>query len=173
MTDNPRAGARILGSLRAEDGKGIVRVEDRLDTDIDDAWSALTDPARLARWYGEVDGDLRPGGEYRARVFASGWEGTGRVVACEPPRRFVVVSQDPDEPNEQVTEVTLTAEGEQTILVLEQRGVPVNLLHGYGAGTQVHVEDLAAYLAGQERCDAEARWNELEPAYQELAKGVG
>ena len=173
MTDNARAGARILGSLRAEDGKGVVRVEDRLDTDIDDAWSALTDPARLARWYGEVDGDLRPGGEYRARVFASGWEGTGRVVACEPPRRFVVVGQDPDEPNEQVTEVTLTAAGEQTILVLEQRGVPVNLLHGYGAGTQMHVEDLAAHLAGRGRCDAEVRWNELQPAYQELAKGVG
>jgi activator of Hsp90 ATPase-like protein len=95
------------------------------------------------------------------------------VVACEPPHRFVVVGQDPDEPNEQVTEVTLTAEGEQTILVVEQRGVPVNLLHGYGAGTQVHVEDLAAYLAGHGRCDAEARWNELDPAYQELAKGMG
>ncbi len=45
-----RCGNRILGSLRAADGKGVVRIEDRFDTDIDDLWSALTDPRRLARW---------------------------------------------------------------------------------------------------------------------------
>ena len=37
-------------------------MEDRYDTDIDDLWSALTDPRRLARWVAEVDGDLRLGG---------------------------------------------------------------------------------------------------------------
>jgi uncharacterized protein YndB with AHSA1/START domain len=62
--DIPRSG-RILGSLRSVDGTGVVRMEDRFDTDIDDLWSALTDPHRLARWLGEVDGDLRQGGEYR------------------------------------------------------------------------------------------------------------
>ena len=45
MTSNARAGSRILGSLRSADGKGVVRMEDRFDTDIDDLWSALTDPA--------------------------------------------------------------------------------------------------------------------------------
>ena len=50
-----------------------MRIEDRFDTDIDDVWSALTDPARLAYWYGTVDGDLFVGGEYHARLFASGW----------------------------------------------------------------------------------------------------
>ena len=30
------AGDRILGSLRSADGKGIVRIEDRVDTGIDD-----------------------------------------------------------------------------------------------------------------------------------------
>ena len=37
------AADRILGSLQSADGKGIVRIEDRLDTDIDDLWSALTE----------------------------------------------------------------------------------------------------------------------------------
>src|SRR5262245_64516208 len=68
MTSNARSSTRILGSLRAEDGKGIVRMEDRFDTDIDDLWSALTDPARLARWYAQVEGDLRPGGAVRMLV---------------------------------------------------------------------------------------------------------
>jgi uncharacterized protein YndB with AHSA1/START domain len=161
--------SRILGRLREADGMGIVRVEDRLDTDIDDAWSALTDPTRLAHWYGEITGDLRLGGEYRARLYASGWEGVGRVQACEPPRRLVVLHQGADEPNERATEVTLTPDGDQTILVIEQRGVPVSLLPAYGAGMQVHVEDLGAHLAGQGRCDSKTRWDELFPGYQKLA----
>ena len=73
----------IRGSLGSAEGKGIVRIENRVDADIDDVWSALTDRSRLARWYGEIEGDLRLGGEYRARLFASGWEGTGWVEACE------------------------------------------------------------------------------------------
>jgi uncharacterized protein YndB with AHSA1/START domain len=173
MTSNARPGTRILGSLRSADGKAVVRMEDRYDTDIDDMWSALTDPRRLARWYGEVEGDLRLGGEFRSRVTASGWEGTGRVEACEPPRRLLLVTKDQDEPYEQVIEAMLTADGEQTILVLEERGMPLDLLAAYGAGVQIHVEDLAAYIAGRERCDAQARWAELIPAYQDLAANIG
>ena len=36
--------------------------------------------------------------------------------------------------------------------------MPLDLLAAYGAGIQVHVEDLAAHIAGRERCDADARW---------------
>jgi uncharacterized protein YndB with AHSA1/START domain len=167
MTGNARGGNRILGSLRSADGKGVVRMEDRFDTDIDDLWSALTDPSRLARWLGEVEGDLRLGGEYRARFF-DGWEGTGRVEACEPPRRLLVATRSPGEADEQVIEAVLTADGDQTILVWEERGMPLNLVAPYGAGIQVHVEDLAADIAGPERGDGQARWNELMPAYQDL-----
>jgi uncharacterized protein YndB with AHSA1/START domain len=169
MTTNAPAGDRILGSLRSAEGKGVVRMEDRFDADVADVWSALTDPRRLVRWLGEVDGDLRLGGEFRAHFFASGWEGTGRIEACEPPQQLLVVTRQADQPEEQVIEVTLTAEGDETILVWEERGMPLDLRAGYGAGVQVHVEDLAAYLAGGERCDAAARFAELFPAYQELA----
>jgi uncharacterized protein YndB with AHSA1/START domain len=177
MTSNAHAGARILGSLRTIDGQGVVRMQDRFDTDIDDVWSALTDPRRLARWMGEVKGDLRLGGEFRARVLASGAEGIGRVDACEPPRRLLLTMRDadpqPGQPDETVIDATLAADGDQTILVLEERGMPLDLLADYGAAIQVHVEDLAAHLAGRERCDADARWNELIPAYRDLAPSVG
>jgi uncharacterized protein YndB with AHSA1/START domain len=172
MTSNTGAGNRILGSLQSADGKGIVRMEDRFDTDIDDLWSALTDPGRLTRWLGEFEGDLRLGGEFRARYF-DGWEGTGRVEACEPPRRLLVVTKHYRQQDELVVEATLTADGDQTILVWEERGMPLNLLAEYGAGIQVHVEDLAAHIAGRERGDGEARWNELMPAYRDLAADVG
>jgi len=172
MTSNAGEGGRIVGSLGSTEGKGIVRMEDRFDTHIDDVWSALTDPGRLARWLGEVEGDLHLGGEFRAHFFASGWEGTGRVEACEPPQRLLVLTKQPDKPDEQVIEVTLTADNEETILVWEERDMPLDLRAAYGAGVQVHVEDLAAYLAGRERCDADARFDELFPAYQELAANV-
>ena len=55
MTTNTPGSVRTLGTLRAAGGQGIVRLEDRFDTDMDDLWSALTDPRRLARWLGEVE----------------------------------------------------------------------------------------------------------------------
>ena len=147
-----------------------LRIEDRFDADIDDVWSALTDRSRLAAWYGEVEGDLRVGGDYRTRLFASGWEGTGRVRACEPPQRLLVRIKDVEEPDENDIEVMLTADGNQTIVVWEERGMPLELLSAYAAGVQLHVEDLADHLAGRERRDnIKARWDELHPAYQHLA----
>ena len=98
MTDNARPSDRILGSLRSADGAGVVRIEDRYDTTIDDLWRALTDPARLARWYGQVEGDLRPGGDFRTFIAAADIEGTGRVEECEPPRRLLVRTRETTSP---------------------------------------------------------------------------
>ncbi len=167
MTSNEPAGTRILGSVRSADGKGVVRMEDHFDTDVDNVWSALTDPLRLAGWIGEVEGDLRLGGEFHRRFFSSGSEGAGRVEACEPLRRLVV-TLNPGEPDENVIEVTLAADGQETSLVWEERGLPLDKLAAYGAGIQIHVEDLGAYLAGRQHCEANARWNELQPAYEDL-----
>jgi uncharacterized protein YndB with AHSA1/START domain len=176
LTSNTNESRRILGSLRSEDGKGVVRIEDRFDTDIDDMWSALTDPGRLIGWLGDVEGELRVGGEFRARFHSSGWEGTGRVEACEPPRRWLVVTRDadkPDGPYDQAIEATLTVDGSQTILVWEERGLPVEMLAAFGAGIQLHIENLADYMAGRElREDAKARWEALVPAYQDLAADI-
>ena len=168
MAGTTPGSVHTLGTLRSVEGQGVVRLEHRLDADVDDVWSALTEPHLLAQWLGELEGDLRQGGELRARYFASGWEGTVRVEQCEPARRLLLSTTSPEEPDG-VIEVTLSAQGDQTILVVEDRGLPVDQLAAYGAGDQIHVEDLAAHLAGQGRCDARARWQELHPAYRELA----
>jgi uncharacterized protein YndB with AHSA1/START domain len=167
---------RILGSLQVAGGEGVVRMEDRFDTRIDDVWSALTDPDRLTQWLGDVEGDLRVGGEFRAHFSATGWRGTGRVEACESPRHLLLTMRDadpqPGQPEQGTTEVTLTADGDGTIVVWEERGMPANLVAAYGAGVQMHVEDLAAHLAGRERVQA-GRFDELYPAYQSLAADLG
>ena len=170
MTDGGSAGSRVKGTLLAVGGKGIVRMEDRYDTSIDDLWSALTNPQRLARWVAKVSGDLRPGGVLRAS-FTSGWEGPGRLDECEPPRRLLL-TLDPGREDETVIEAELFAEGDQTRLVVEERGLPLGELAAHGAGWQAHVADLAAYLEGRGRADWRQRWIEITPSYQLRADGL-
>src|SRR5215469_3160482 len=150
MTSNSRPATRILGSLRSADGAGVVRIEDRYDADIDDLWSAITDPQRLARWYGQVEGDLRAGGEFRLYIESDEIEAMCRVEECQPPRRLLVTSRETDEsyqrgqgvpPFDEVMEATLTADGDQTVLVIEVRGMPLDKIAFYGAGWQIHAEN--------------------------------
>jgi uncharacterized protein YndB with AHSA1/START domain len=177
MTSDASPGTRILGSLRSADGAGIVRIEDRYDTDIDDLWSAITDPDRLARWFGEVYGELSLGGEFLVH-FADAGERTGQVEACDAPQRLLVTTRETDEsyrrgqgvpPFDAAWDITLTADGDQTTLVIEVKGMPLDKIAFFGTGWQIHAENLAAYLDGREPDDVEARWEDLVPAYQDLA----
>lgn len=173
MSNDRQAGSGVIGTLRVVDGTdtGVVRMEDRYDTDIDDLWLAITEPPRLARWIAEVKGDLRVGGEFHAS-FTSGWVGPGRVDVCERPRRLRLTMSPGQAGDETVIEAELVVEGNQTRLVIEERGIPLNEIAGNGAGWQAHVEDLAAYLAGREPLDWRARWIELTPAYRDQADGL-
>ena len=169
MTTSHRS-SRIIGTMRAENGKGTVRMEDVFDTDVADLWSALVDPDRLSRWIAEVTGDLRPGGQFHAR-FTSSWDGPGRVDVCEPHRRLLA-TMNPGGDDETVIEAILADEDGRTRLVIEERGFPLDDVAVYGAGWQAHVEDLAAYLAGREAGSWSDRWAELAPQYRTLAQDL-
>jgi len=168
---------RIIGTTRAlDDSRGAVRVEDVYDTTIEDLWQACTTPERLARWIAEVEGDLREGGTVHA-VFTSTWSGPALIEACEAPHHLLLTTS-PGTEDESQLEAWLTAEGDRTRLVVEERGLPVGSLHFYGAGWQVHLEDLGRSLADdrpvhEEGWSAEspaagwhARWTALTPEYQ-------
>jgi uncharacterized protein YndB with AHSA1/START domain len=165
---DPSQFAIALGGLRREGDVGVLSVEMRVEASADQVWSALTDPGRLAQWYGEVDGDLRAGGQFHARLLASGWEGTGDIEACEAPMRLVVTSKELDQDVEDRTEVTLVEEGDHTFVIVVQRGVPLGLLAAYATGMQIHVEDLADHLSGLERREALPRFDALEPVYRAM-----
>jgi uncharacterized protein YndB with AHSA1/START domain len=167
MTSIP-AHAHLVGSLRrTEDGKGAVRLEDLYDTDIDDLWSALTDPHRLAGWIADVQGDLCLGGQIRAR-FTSGWNGPGRIDICRAPHQLTV-TMSPGTPDETVIEAILVPEKGKSRLVIEERGIPLAELGLHGAGWQAHVEDLTAHIHGRQAGDWHTRWTVLTPTYQDLA----
>lgn len=176
MTSDTSRVTRILGSLRSEDAMGIVRIEDRYDTDIDDLWSAITEPHRLARWFGELDGEPSQEGRFRVQIPDAGVR-NGQVEACEPPQRLLLAMRDPDaqpgQPEQTTVEAQLIADGDQTILVVEVKGIPLQLVAFYGVGWQIHAENLAAHIVGaQPGADLEARWSELLPGYQELAATI-
>lgn len=171
MTSGTGRDTRIIGSLRRlDDGKGAVTMEDFYDTDIDDLWSAVTDPGRLARWLATVDGELRVGGHVYAK-FTSSYEGPGRIDVCDAPRRLQVTFE-PGTPDEAVMEANLTPVDGRTRLIIEERGLPLEEISAHGAGWQAHVEDLAAHLAGREPGVWHERWMELTPAYEELGKDL-
>ncbi|NYH88177.1 SRPBCC domain-containing protein [Actinopolymorpha rutila] len=164
-----------------DETRGMVRVEDVYDTHIDDLWKACTTPERLARWVAEVSGDLREGGTVQA-VMTSTWNGPLRIELCDAPHHLLLTSE-PGTDDESQIEAWLTAEGAGTRLVVEERGLPVNSLHFYGAGWQAHLQDLgrslasdgSAHLGGwSERTPASAwheRWTELTPAYEQTPVG--
>lgn len=166
-----RHGA-IKGSLHSEGDVGIVRMSVRFGNGLDDVWAALSDPVRLARWYGNVEGDLRVGGTFTAFVFGSGWDGRGRIDVCEAPRRLTVTMWEDGRP-EGVTSVELSADDEATMFTLEARRFPLEILWAYGAGWQTHVEDLGAHLRGEDRSDLlvtpNPRFDELEGMYQAMS----
>ena len=169
---------RIIGTMRTlDETRGAVRVEDVYDTDLHDLWQACTAPERLARWIAEVSGDLREGGTVQA-VFTSTWSGPARIEVCDAPHHLLLTTEPGAEDESQI-EAWLTAEGSRSRLVVEERGLPVDALPFYGAGWQVHLEDLGRSLAGDgpahpDGWSAEspapawhARWTELTPAYRQ------
>jgi uncharacterized protein YndB with AHSA1/START domain len=171
MTAQPNTTSRPIGTLRRQDGAGVVRMEDSFATGIHDLWAALTEPDRLARWIAHVQGDLRLGGRFEAK-FTSGWEGPGRVDVCDPPHHLLVTMR-PGEGEEAVIEAWLTPDGEHARLVVEERGLPLDDYAVHGAGWQAHIEDLGSYLAGRVPADWRTRWLELVPRYQAEAQAAG
>jgi uncharacterized protein YndB with AHSA1/START domain len=167
---------RIIGTMRAlDETRGAVRVEDVYDTDVQDLWQACTTPDRLARWIARVTGDLHEGGTVHV-AFTSTWTGPARIEVCDAPHHLLLTAE-PGADDETQMEAWLTAEGPRTRLVVEERGLPVDKLHFYGAGWQAHLEDLGRSLVSggsvhpdgwsAERAapDWHERWASLTPVY--------
>jgi uncharacterized protein YndB with AHSA1/START domain len=60
---------------------------------IEDVWSALTEPERLARWIGTYDGERAVGGTGIFTMTHEQGEHAGEamtIIECDPPRRLVV-----------------------------------------------------------------------------------
>ena len=91
-------------------------------------FSYFTDPGRMALWIGgRVTLDARPGGQYRIHM-VDGPTTAGEYGEIDPPRRVVLtwgMEGNPSFPAGSTTvEVTLTEDGEGTIVRLRHRNLP-------------------------------------------------
>lgn len=100
-----------------------VRIAARPET----IFEFLTDPAKMTRWMGkEATLDPRPGGIYRVDV--NGRDvARGEFVDIEPPARVVFTwgweQSEQTPPGSTTVEISLLAEGDETILRLVHRGL--------------------------------------------------
>lgn len=69
----------------------------------------------------------------------------------------------PGQRDETVVGAEVVADGDQTRLVLEERGLLLDEFAAHEAGWQAYVEDLAAHVEGRERVDWRTRWSQLTP----------
>jgi uncharacterized protein YndB with AHSA1/START domain len=150
---------------RAEDGGGVLRVSSRFDTTVDDLWSAVTQPARLARWLCEVEGDATEGSTVRAR-YTSGWEGECVIERCDAPHELVISSTELDGTVSRLT-ARIEPDGDGAVLTVQDTGLTLPDLPFHTAGWRVHLEDLHALLEQDvDSADWRGRWEALLPAYQ-------
>jgi uncharacterized protein YndB with AHSA1/START domain len=77
---------RALGEMPVASGAGRSLLLQRIyDATVQDVWDACTDPERLSRWLGPVEGDFRLGGSFQLKDNAS-----GEILRCEPPQLLKV-----------------------------------------------------------------------------------
>lgn len=131
--------------------KREIRVAARPET----IFTLLTDPSRMVRWKGALaELDPRPGGIYRVQfnsrdtargtyvevvpnrrvVFTWGWEGSGKVVP----------------PGSSTVEITLTPDGDRTIVTLIHRDLPEAAREEHTKGWDLYLNRLAIAAAGRD-----------------------
>jgi uncharacterized protein YndB with AHSA1/START domain len=140
------------GTLPAGEAR-LVALSRTYQAEIDDVWDALTDPARIARWFLPVTGDLRLGGTYQLEGNAG-----GEIRECEPPHHLRVtwiMGEQPPEDSSFV-DVRLEPSDNGTRFVLEHTAVvPPEFWDEYGPGAvgvgwDLALIGLAAHLAGED-----------------------
>jgi uncharacterized protein YndB with AHSA1/START domain len=80
------AVTRSVSSLE-RDGKPVrtVTLTRTYDTSVSDLWDAVTNPARIPRWFLPVTGELKLGGHFQLQGHAG-----GKILVCEQPKHLGV-----------------------------------------------------------------------------------
>jgi uncharacterized protein YndB with AHSA1/START domain len=172
--DQLNATHREIGNRAVASGEGRSLLLRRVyDTSVADMWSACTDPERISRWLGPVEGDLRLGGTYQLKDNAG-----GEILRCEEPHLLKVTWVLGEGMSTEV-EVRLAADGDdRTVFELEHAspaGIVDEMVRAYGPGGTIGIGggwDLALlgldrYLRGAPLDPA--TWED-EPEVREYAK---
>jgi uncharacterized protein YndB with AHSA1/START domain len=135
---------------------GVVVSEVRVEARPEIVFEFFSRPEKMLRWMGaavEVDG--RPGGAWRVDFNDHGWVAAGEIVEAEPPHRLVLTWgwEPPDAPvplppGASTVEITLTPDGDGTLVRVEHRDLPPDLRVFHGVGWEQRLGRLAVAAVG-------------------------
>ncbi|MGE2688808.1 SRPBCC family protein [Mycolicibacterium pulveris] len=153
------------GKLTVDGDRAVLTFERRLPYPVEAVWSAITDPAARAQWFGETTIDAREGGSIE--MVATGpplpperKRMTGRILVWDPPN---VLEHEWKQPivEDGVVRYELIPDGAGTLLRFTHRGIGVRSASGFLGGTHAFLDRLEAHLAGDELPDWETRRREV------------
>lgn len=148
--------------LRDEHGMRLEFVR-TYDDPVEDVWSALTEPDRVARWFGTWTGDPATG---TVKLLMSEDENSTpqpvRILECQPPARLVVELPSPD--GTWRLSVSLAAQAGVTTLVFTQRLTQPYDASSIGPGWHYYLDRLDAVVAGNAVPDS---WDDYFPSLQD------
>lgn len=122
----------------------------------------MTDPARLARWFAPVSGDLREGGTFVIH-FDDADTPSCRVESCSAPNEFTWTW--PHSGVDSTVQVAVTPDGEGSRLRLVHNRLTRANAAAYAAGWQAYVHQLDAHIDGTEAGDWWPTWEQLHEGY--------
>ena len=122
-----------------------------------DVFPYFTDPEKLVAWKAaSAELDARAGGRFRMDVTGRGDVAQGEYLDIDPPHRIRFTWQwDNEQPDAgatapSVVEVTLTPDGDGTLLRLVHRGIPGPNRDASAAGWAHYLERLVLAASGRE-----------------------
>ena len=137
----------------AGDGFAVTR-EIRIAAPPEIVWEYFVDPERIKEWEAvDASTDPRPGGAMRIDMHGDRDIAVGEFVTLEPHSRVVFTwgweGNEMLPPGSSTVEVTLTPEGDETVVRLEHRDLPSQeLADGHGEGWTHYLGRLAIASAG-------------------------
>jgi uncharacterized protein YndB with AHSA1/START domain len=144
---------------------GTIRLERVLPGPIERIWAYLTESEKRRKWLAAGDMDLRVGGKTqlnfrhdeltseptpeRYKKMEEGFNFTGRITRCDPPRLLSYTWNEQSGMNSEVT-FELTPRGSEVVLVLTHRNLTdrANMISVAG-GWHAHIGILIDHLNGR------------------------
>ena len=133
-----------------------IECEIRIEAAPETVFEFFTDPAKAALWMGQrATLDPRPGGIYKLEM-TNAWTVVGEYVEVDPPNRVVFTwgwesGVEDTPPGSTTVEITLTRDGDATLVHLIHRDLPTERSVGaHRAGWDKFLPRLTAVAEGRD-----------------------
>lgn len=137
---------------RLQQGGDVIEREVRIEAAPETVFELLTDPEQYVRWKGRKAWlDATPGGEFKVEINDQA-TAVGEYVEVDPPRRVVFTwgwdGHPVVPPGSSTVEITLTPDGEGTVLRLVHRDLPAAEAEQHAQGWDMYLSRMVTVGAG-------------------------